>query len=242
MLIASLSEKIRHIGAKRLLVPVCATAVWMTGGLVSAQQGPTMEERLRAQLRNTTEQLQQAQNELAVLKSGGRASPGAAASGDAAALQKELDKVRAAEKNAQSRSNQAQKESREADEKSAAQVAQYRQAYDDLLKLARASETERQRLDAQANLQKTAVAQCEIKNTKLYEVGQEVLRAYETMDVASVLASRQPFSAQSRAKFEQIAQQYGDKLYEGKFDARSNAVTPVSDNQFNAVVGEQRVQ
>lgn len=242
MLISSLSKKIGQIDPKRFLVPVCATAVLMTSGLVSAQQGPSMEERLRAQLRNTTEQLQQAQNELAVLKSGGRTSPVAAATGDAATLQKELDKVRAAEKNAQSRSSQLQKESREAAEKTAAQAAQYRKAYEDLLKLARASEAERQRLDAQANFQKTAMAQCELKNAKLYEIGQEVLHAYETMDVTSVLASRQPFSAQSRAKYEQVAQQFGDKLYENKFDVRSIAVTPAEDNKFHAVVGEQRVQ
>ena len=58
-------------------------------------------------------------------------------------------------------------------------------------------------------------------------MGQEVLRAYETMDMGSVFAARQPFAAQSRVKFEQIAQQYGDKLYEGRFDARAvNAPKP----------------
>ncbi len=36
-----------------------------------------MEERLRTQLRNTTAQLQQAQNELAVLKAGGGRQPAA---------------------------------------------------------------------------------------------------------------------------------------------------------------------
>ena len=60
-------------------------------------------------------------------------------------------------------------------------------------------------------------------------MGQEILKAYETVDLGSVLASRQPFAAQSRVKFEQIAQQYGDKLYEGKFDVRAvNAPAPAA--------------
>jgi hypothetical protein len=87
--------------------------------------------------------------------------------------------------------------------------------------MARASEAERQRLAAESATHRTAMTQCEAKNTQLYAVGQEILRAYETVDVGTVLASRQPFAAQSRVKFEQIAQQYGDKLYESKFDVRA---------------------
>jgi len=114
-------------------------------------------------------------------------------------------------------------------EKATAQIAQYRGAYDDLLKMARASEAERQRLATEAATHRTAIAQCEAKNAQLYAVGQEILKAYETVDLGSVLASRQPFAAQSRVKFEQIAQQYGDKLYEGKFDVRAvNAPAPAA--------------
>ncbi len=63
------------------------------------------------------------------------------------------------------------------------------------------------------------MAQCEAKNAQLYAVGQEILRAYETVDLGTVMISRQPFAAQSRVKFEQIAQAYGDKLYEGRYVA-----------------------
>jgi colicin import membrane protein len=204
-----------------------------------AQQGQSMEERLRAQLRITTSQLQQAQNELAALKAGGTAAgssaaPAAAPSASAAevdALKKELAQARAQLRTAQQAnarvtedSEQLRTQAQAATERAAGQVAQFRSAYDELLKLARASEAERQRLASETTLQRTALTQCEAKNTQLYAVGQEILKAYETMDVGSVMASRQPFAAQSRVKFEQIAQQYGDKLYEGRFDARSVTV------------------
>ena len=208
-----------------------------TAGTAHAQQagGQSMEERLRAQLRATTTQLQQAQNELAALKAGqpatgatGTAATAAAPKADVDALKKELAQSQsqlAAERQARETANagsqQLRQQAQATGEKATAQIAQYRNAYDELLKMARASEAERQRLAADATLQRTALTQCEAKNSQLYAVGQEILKAYETMDVGSVLASRQPFAAQSRVKFEQIAQQYGDKLYDSKFDVRA---------------------
>ncbi|WP_206168853.1 hypothetical protein [Variovorax beijingensis] len=210
-------------------------------GMAHAQQpqGQSMEERLRAQLRVTTSQLQQAQNELAALKAGqptaAPAGAGAApAKSELEALRKELAQSQAqlaAERHARSQASagteQLRQQAQATTEKASAQIAQYRGAYDELLKMARAAEAERQRLTTEAATQRTALTQCEAKNAQLYAVGQEILRAYETVDLGSVLASRQPFAAQSRVKFEQIAQQYGDKLYEGKFDVRAvNAPAP----------------
>lgn len=204
-----------------------------TAGVTHAQQpgGQSMEERLRAQLRVTTTQLQQAQNELAALKAGqpaGAPSAAAPARPELDALKKELAQSQsqlAAERQAREAAStgnqQLRQQAQATTEKAASQIAQYRNAYDELLKMARASEAERQRLSGEAATHRTAVTQCEAKNAQLYAVGQEILRAYETMDVGSVLASRQPFAAQSRVKFEQIAQQYGDKLYESKFDVRA---------------------
>jgi colicin import membrane protein len=208
-----------------------------TTGTAHAQQagGQSMEERLRAQLRATTTQLQQAQNELAALKAGQPAAGTAAAAAAAAAPRPEVDVLkkalaqshsqlaaeRQARETASASSQQLRQQAQATTEKASAQIAQYRNAYDELLKMARASEAERQRLATEATTQRTALTQCEAKNTQLYAVGQEILKAYETMDVGSVLASRQPFAAQSRVKFEQIAQQYGDKLYDSKFDVRA---------------------
>ena len=61
-----------------------------------AQPAQSMEERLRAQLRNTTAQLQQAQNELAALKAGQSGPAGASAGKDSPdALRKALEAAQA---------------------------------------------------------------------------------------------------------------------------------------------------
>ncbi|MGJ7502148.1 hypothetical protein ACSFBF_17455 [Variovorax sp. ZT5P49] len=217
-----------------LLLATLATLVTASHAQQQPPGGQSMEERLRAQLRITTSQLQQAQNELAALKAGQPPAASAPAAGAAPArpeldaLKKELAQSQAqlaaerqAREAASAGSQQLRQQAQATSEKATAQIAQYRSAYDELLKMTRASEAERQRLATEAATHRTAITQCEAKNAQLYAVGQEILRAYETVDVGTVLASRQPFAAQSRVKFEQIAQQYGDKLYESKFDVRA---------------------
>ncbi len=204
------------IVSRKIFPVLVLAALAATAGVSHAQQqGQSMEERLRAQLRITTSQLQQAQNELAALKAGPSGAAAAPAAGAPAskseleALKKELAQSQqqlAAERHARGQasagSEQVRQQAQATAEKAGAQVAQYRGAYDDLLKMARASEAERQRLAAEATTQRTALTQCEAKNAQLYAVGQEILRAYETVDLGSVLASRQPFAAQSRVKFD----------------------------------------
>lgn len=189
----------------------------------AAGQGQSMEERLRNQLRITTSQLQDAQSELATLKAGHApvaAGAPAAAAPDVEALKKELASSKA--QLAEERRKRSKSESTEAALKQANdQATQYKNAYDQMLKLARTSEAERQRLSSDAGFKKDALAQCEAKNVKLYAQGQEILHAYETVDVKTVLSSREPFATKSRVAYDQIAQEFGDKLYEGKFDERS---------------------
>ncbi len=223
---------------KPLALGILATFACAT--TLAQQPTQSMEERLRAQLRVTTSQLQQVQNELAVLKAGvAPAAPAATAPvPEVAELKKALARAEAqlhAERQGRTQaadeSQQLRAQAQTTADKANALVAQFRNAYDELLKMARASEAERQRLVAETATQRTVVAQCEAKNTQLYAVGQEILHAYETVDLGSVLLSRQPFAAQSRVKYEQVAQQYGDKLYEGRFDARSVTAPPAASTE-----------
>lgn len=211
----------------------CAVAAALAAfsGAATAQQ-PSMEERLRAQLRATTEQLQAAQNELATLKARTVAAPVAAApaapAADTRALERELGSSRAQlvrEREARGQQEQQlaalRQEAQAGIGRANAQAAQYKTAYDGLLKMARASEAERQRLAGEGQFHAEAMAQCQAKNQQLYRVGQELLRAYEGIDIGTLMRVRQPFAAQVRVQYEQIAQQYGDQLYEGRFDPRS---------------------
>ena len=218
--------------ASRLMLTLL-TAASLAPCAALAQQ-PSMEERLRAQLRATTTQPQQAQAQLAQLQAGGGADAPAsdASKKELAELRTQLDAERARTRQLSEGSAAAHREAQTVADKANTQITQLRAAYDELLRRARASEAERQKLATASTAQQNAMQQCEAKNAKLYAVGQEVLTAYESMDVSTVIAARQPFATKSRVKYEQIAQEYGDKLYDGRFDPRAvaaPAVAPASE-------------
>ena len=226
--------------------PIALLAGLVLGGLSATNaawaQQPSMEERLRTQLRATTTQLQQAQNELALLKGAAATRPATpaptapATTAEVVTLKRELAEQRAALarereiREQRERQDQQLTEARDAAkgaaERSTAQATQVRAAYDELLKLARTSEAERQRLAAGAEAQDRAMKQCEVKNRQLYEAGLDVLKAYETLGPGTILATRLPFAAKSRVRLDELAQQHGDKLYEGRFDPRATQDAP----------------
>lgn len=221
----------------------CLVAVLMAALSVPAlAQEASMEERLRSQLRLVTGQLQQAQNELVQLKaSGARADTGGSSALGGSAPEAEdipkslsssrsqLARERSARQRAEAELATLREQAQEAATQSQARELQVREAHQQLLRLANASEAARKRLADDAATQAAVVQQCEAKNTQLYAVGQEVLRAYETVDMSTVMSARQPFAAKSRVKYEDIAQQYGDRLYEGRFDARAVTAPPAGD-------------
>lgn len=199
----------------------------LAAGTAQAQKGQSMEERLRAELRNVTAQLQQTRGELEALKAKGvpaaKAAPAAAAAPASDGLKKELARSQSqlAQERAQREKLAAeQQRSAAAAQEATANLAQYRQAGEQLAATGKRIEAERARLDGEVAAQRSALARCESKNAQLYATGQEILQAYESLDVLDVMKARQPFAAQSRVKLEQIAQQYGDQLYQGRFDAR----------------------
>lgn len=200
----------------------------LAGGAAQAQgqKGQSMEERLRAELRNVTAQLQQTRGELELLKAkGGPAAKAAPAAGAPASdgLKKELARSQsqlAQERAQREKLGEQQQRSAAAAQEATASLAQLRQASEQLAATGKQIEAERARLDGEVTSQRGALARCESKNAQLYAAGQEILQAYEGLDVLGVMQARQPFAAQSRVKLEQIAQQYGDQLYQGRFDAR----------------------
>src|SRR5450830_893033 len=185
---------------------ICALLLLLVATGASAEG---MEERLRTQLRSTTQQLQALQSEQAQ----------ASAARLAAENQAEQDKARgAAEQMAgqrQSLHSQAQAQVAASNE----QIGKFKKAYEELLVLAKGKETERARLQAQLSERDTQVQQCSAKNQQMYGVAQQLLAAYEKIDVAEVMSIRQPFASGARVKFEELAQGFGDDLYKSRFDA-----------------------
>jgi uncharacterized protein YhaN len=191
-------------------------------GVAHAQKTPSIEDRLRDQLRQTTQQLQSLQSEQAQATA---ARTAAEQQRDAALAQVKELKAQLGQAAGQATELAAQQE--KVQDAARAQVAQagaqldkYKQAYDDLLKLARGKEAERQKTQASLTERDAQLAMCTDRNKKMYVVGKEILTAYEGVSTGDILAMRQPFAQSARVKFEEAAQAYGDKLYDSQYDPR----------------------
>ncbi|KIF61452.1 DNA repair protein [Pseudomonas fluorescens] len=185
-----------------------------------------MEERLRTQLRSTTQQLQALQSQQAQASAAQLAAQNEAKAAQAQIKQltAELAKAKglAEQLAGQQQSLHSQAQAQVA--ASAEQTGKFKKAYDELLVLARGKEAERAKLQAQLAERDTQVQQCSAKNQQMYGVAKQILTAYENIDVAEVMKIRQPFAGSARVKFDELAQGFGDELYKTQFDAPHAAI------------------
>jgi len=180
-----------------------------------------MEERLRTQLRSTTQQLQALQSEQAQA-----AAARSAAESQLSTAQAQIKRLEAELAKARQQSEQLAGQQAALHEAAQAQVAasneqvgKFKQAYEELLTRARGVEAARVQLTGDLAARDEQLQQCTTRNHEMYQVAREVLDAYERIDVADVVKLRQPFASRARVKFEELAQSYGDRLYDTQFDA-----------------------
>ncbi|AMT88928.1 MULTISPECIES: hypothetical protein [Pseudomonas] len=194
--------------------------------LATGANGEGMEERLRTQLRSTTQQLQALQSQQAQASAAQLAAQNEvkAAQAQIKQLTAELAKAKglAEQLAGQQQSLHSQAQAQVA--ASAEQTGKFKKAYDELLVLARGKEAERSKLQAQLAERDTQVQQCSAKNQQMYGVAKQILTAYENIDVAEVMKIRQPFAGSARVKFDELAQGFGDELYKTQFDAPQAAI------------------
>ncbi|WP_248795823.1 DNA repair protein [Pseudomonas sp. MWU13-2105] len=180
-----------------------------------------MEERLRTQLRSTTQQLQALQSEQAQAGAARIAAENQtkAAQAQIKQLEAELAKAKGLSEQLAGQQQNLQNQAQAFAAASNEQLGKFKKAYDELLVMAKAKEAERARLQVQLSERDTQVQQCSVKNQQMYAVAKEILAAYEKIDVAEVMKIRQPFAGGARVKFEEMAQVFGDNLYKNQFDA-----------------------
>lgn len=197
--------------------------------VASGASAEGMEERLRTQLRSTTQQLQTLQT----LQSQQAQASAAqlAAQNEAKAAQAQIKQLTAELAKAKGLAEQLAGQQQSLHSQAQAQVAasneqtgKFKKAYDELLVMARAKEAERSKLQAQLTERDTQVQQCSVKNQQMYGVAKQILAAYENIDVAEVMKIRQPFAGSARVKFDELAQGFGDELYKTQFDAPQAAI------------------
>jgi chromosome segregation ATPase len=186
-----------------------------------------MEERLRTQLRSTTQQLQALQSQQAQASAAQVAAQAEtrAAQAQIKQLTAELAKYKGAAEQLASQQDTLQSQAQAQMAASNEQIGKFKKAYDELLVMARGKEAERARLETQLAERDTQMQQCSVKNQQMYGVAKDILAAYEKIDVAEVMKIRQPFAGTARVKFEELAQGFGDELYKTQFDAPQAAIT-----------------
>lgn len=202
--------------------------LWLGLGMLIATGASAegMEERLRTQLRSTTQQLQTLQSQQAQAS-----AAQLAAQNEAKAAQAQIKQLTAELAKAKGLAEQLAGQQQALHSQAQAQVAasneqtgKFKKAYDELLVMARAKEAERSKLQAQLTERDTQVQQCSVKNQQMYGVAKQILSAYENIDVAEVMKIRQPFAGSARVKFDELAQGFGDELYKTQFDAPQAAI------------------
>lgn len=180
-----------------------------------------MEERLRTQLRSTTQQLQALQSEQAQAAAARSAAESQLSTAQAQIKRLETELAKARQQNEQLAGQQAALHDAAQAQVAASneQVGKFKQAYEELLTRARGVEAARVQLTGDLAARDEQLQQCTTRNHEMYQVAREVLDAYERIDVADVVKLRQPFASRARVKFEELAQSYGDRLYDTQFDA-----------------------
>jgi len=203
--------------------------VWLGLGLLIATgaHAEGMEERLRTQLRSTTQQLQALQSQQAQASAVQLAAQNEAKAAQAQIKQltAELAKAKGVAEQLAGQQQSLHSQAQAQVAASAEQTGKFKKAYDELLVMARAKEAERSKLQAQLAERDTQVQQCSVKNQQMYGVAKQILTAYENIDVAEVMKIRQPFAGSARVKFDELAQGFGDELYKTQFDAPQAALS-----------------
>lgn len=195
---------------KRILAIAISTGLAAASLGAHAQQG-SLEEQLRSQLRDTRGQLQDLQSQQAQWQS------------QKTALEQERDQAKKALEQAQAELAKARGTSpalaaeKAGRQKAEEEARQAQSAYAQAAGQVKQQESRSSALGTQLAESQKQVEACSAKNEQLYKVGQEILDAYEHMDMGTLMSARQPFAASARVKLDNTAQAYGDRMYEQRF-------------------------
>ena len=212
-----------------------ATLFFAVAAPLAAQNAPSVESRLREQIKSLAGQLKTAETEKLALQA------------DRAALEEKAKKSGEAVvnlgKELATETDKAKKDGERMRGEIAAKDAEIAQTKAELVKaiefgskaahLAKKTEGERDKLAAEATQLKRVVADQRAKNGKMFEIGNEILTRYEKFGFGTAITSREPFVGITRARMETLIEEYGGKLAEHRLKSVGN--TPPSKSSEDSV-------
>jgi hypothetical protein len=186
--------------------------------LLHAADANNPEVRLRELLRNTMLQLRAAETERASLQNAQaeneKQKKMLSDQVDALSQQLKTDKETADKTIADLNAKNSQQEADIAQLKEA--LAKWKESQKQAVDLAAAKETQRAKLAADNILLQRRVDDYHSKNLVLFKVGNEVLDRYEKFGLGDALTAREPFVGLTKVKFQNLVQDYQDKLSDQK--------------------------
>jgi uncharacterized protein YPO0396 len=176
----------------------------------------SLEDRLRDQLRSTLNELHEAQDQQAVLQ----------AAKTAAEQERDALKAQLAAAKAQvTHAGQSAASSRAFE----MEIAKYKVAYTQAAGNAQQAKADHDTLQSGLADAQKQLGLCEDKNAALLKLGNEILAAYENFDIGDAVGANEPFIGAKRVELENIAQGFGDRLHDGKFNpGATHATQPAS--------------
>ena len=202
----------------------------------TAPAAPTVESRLREQLKSMSAQIRTAETEKATLQTE-KVAVEEKAKKLAADIEK-LGKDFAAERDV------AKKDIEKATVNLAGKEAELAQVREELAKatsfgtqsaaLAKKNGDERTKLAAENVQLKRVVADQRVKNGKMFEIAGEILTRYQKFGLGTALTAREPFVGVTRARIETMVEEYGGKVAEQRINAVGNSKPPAAQEKAPA--------
>jgi hypothetical protein len=181
---------------------------------MAADQPSPAEAKMREALRNTMLQLRTAETERANLQAAQAEQEAKyqALTAQVGALTKQSadDKAKADKTNAEQLDKLAKQDGEIVQLKES--LEKWKAAHAKVTEVANARESARAAFEAKSIVLERRVADQQRKNDAMYQLGTEVLKRYERFGLGDALTAREPFIGITRVKFENLIQDYSDKL------------------------------
>ena len=100
-----------------------------------------------------------------------------------------------------------------------AALAKWKKSYGEVAKLASKREGQRAQLDTKRIELERKVQEEQAKNIEMYQAGMEILDRYEKFGLGDAILAREPFTAAKRVKFQNLVQDFSDKLTDARIPA-----------------------
>lgn len=112
-------------------------------------------------------------------------------------------------------------------------IEKWKVSHKEASSLAAKTEMQRARLAREKVELERIVADQRTKNHEMYKAGLEVLERYKNHALGDAILAREPFTGNMRARFQTLAQEYGDKLADQRIKPGSGGETKTSETKTN---------